>query len=123
MNQGLIIETLFEQFIDVRYVALYLDGALVSRQKEITLDSSSGESDKYEELLVNPTLLKLAGQRGEIDCGGLEYLIIRYGSFYQIVKALPRGHISICVNRNAEINNLPKDIFKRLKENFSGLFD
>ena len=40
---------------------------------------------RYEELLVNPTLLELTRQRGNIDCGGLEYLVIRYGNFFQLV--------------------------------------
>ena len=32
--------------------------------------------DRYEELLVNPTLLTLAGQRGDIDYGGLRCLVL-----------------------------------------------
>ena len=44
------------------------------------MDASGLESDRYEELLVNPTLLTLATQRGNIDCGGLKYLIVRYGN-------------------------------------------
>ena len=48
----------------VRYAALYRDGRLTSRSRAQGEGSSSAESDRYEELLVNPTLLKLAGQRG-----------------------------------------------------------
>ena len=82
MDKEKIIISLFEEFSEVRYVALYIDDDLVCRQKEVTSDGSSGESDKYEELLVNPTLLKLASQRGNIDCGGLNFLIVGYGNFY-----------------------------------------
>ncbi|HEX6048536.1 MAG TPA: hypothetical protein VFZ21_04685 [Gemmatimonadaceae bacterium] len=34
-------------------------------------------ADRYEELIVNPTLITLTKQRGDIDCGGLEFLVIR----------------------------------------------
>jgi hypothetical protein len=43
------------------------------------------ESGKYEELIVNPTVLTLVRQRGNIDGGGVEFLLIRYGSFWQTV--------------------------------------
>ncbi len=84
-------------------------------------ESSSSESDKYEELLVNPTLLKLAGQRGNIDCGGLLFMIIRYGNFYQIIKGIPDGHISICLSKGSDINRLPTQIIDYLDDNFSSV--
>jgi len=119
MNQtNNIIATLFNQFPDIRYLAIYSDKNLVSKQREETIDSSSGETDKYEELLVNPTLLTLASQRGNIDCGGLNYLIIGYGNFHQLVKSISSGHISICLNKNSDLNNLPNEIFDFLKRNY-----
>lgn len=81
----------------VRYVALYRDGALEMRERPGLSDSSESESDRYEELLVNPTLLRLASQRGNIDCGGLDYLLIRYGSFFQFVQEIPDGHVSVAL--------------------------
>ena len=57
-----------------RYVALYRKGELVSRQKSQVAGASAAESDKYEELFVNPTLLKLARQRGNLDCGGARFV-------------------------------------------------
>ena len=53
-------------------------------------------------LLVNPTLLKLAAQRGNIDCGGLEYAMVRYGSFFQFVLPTARGHVSVCIEKDAD---------------------
>jgi hypothetical protein len=42
--------------------------------------------------------LKLAGQRGDIDCGGLRYLVVAYGHFWQVViPAGPVGHVSVAV--------------------------
>lgn len=121
MNKENIINALFEEFLEIRYVALYLDGELIFRQKNSTANSSSGDTDKFEELLVNPTLLKLATQRGNIDCGGLNYLIIGYGNFFQLVKSIPLGHISICIEQNADLNSLPDEIFNFLRVKYSGL--
>lgn len=121
MKEENIIQTLFEKFSDIRYVALYFDKNLVFKQRGETVDSSSGETDKFEELLVNPTLLTLASQRGNIDCGGLNYLIIGYGNFYQLVKSIPNGHISICLEKSSDLNNLPKEIFVFFKANYQEL--
>ena len=57
--------------------------------------ATTKESDHYEELLVNPTILTLTGKRGNIDCGGLEYVVVRYGNFYQFIAPASGGHISI----------------------------
>ena len=117
-TSDVIIEALFKEFRDIRYVALYLDDELVFQQRNTTENTSSGETDTYEELLVNPTLLKLASQRGNIDCGGLNHLIVGYGNFHQLVKAIPKGHISICLEKHVDLNQLPTQIFEFLKTRF-----
>ncbi|WP_349363888.1 MAG: hypothetical protein ABL307_00395 [Roseitalea porphyridii] len=86
----------------IRYVAIYRAGTLQSRQREGLAGASSGESDRYEELLVNPTLLTLARQRGDIDCGGADFVIVGYGNFLQLVVDLPDGHVSVCFDRAAD---------------------
>ncbi|WP_243286653.1 hypothetical protein [Geothrix terrae] len=90
-----LIERLFALAPEIRYVATYLDGVHGSAQRPGIEGASSSESDKYEELIVNPTLLKLVTQRGNIDCGGADWVIIRYGHFYELVVPVPRGHLSI----------------------------
>ena len=40
--------------------------------KDDAENQSSEETDKYEKLLVNPTVLKLLEARGKMDCGGLD---------------------------------------------------
>ena len=87
---------------EIRYVAVYRDGRLSSRSRTNTAGASGEESDKYEELLVNPTLLKLASQRGNIDCGGLSYIIVRYGNFFQFVLPTGWGHVSVCFEPAAD---------------------
>jgi hypothetical protein len=54
------------------------------------------ESDRYEELFVNPTLLTLVRQRGNLDSGGAQFVLVRYGNFYQLVLDLHDGHVSVC---------------------------
>lgn len=92
-----LIDRIFALSPDVRYVAVYRGGEPLLRERAGIADPSAAESDRYEELIVNPTLLKLVTQRGNIDCGGVEYVIIRYGRFFQIVRPLADGHLSVAV--------------------------
>ncbi len=92
---------LFEVSPAVRYVALYLDDQLVSAQRPGIVDASASESDRYEELIVNPTLLRLVTQRGNIDCGGAQYVLIRYGYFFELVIPLGDGHLSVGLKPDA----------------------
>jgi hypothetical protein len=91
-----LIDRIFEVSGAIRYVALYRKGELASRQRSEVTGASAAESDKYEELLVNPTLLKLARQRGDLDCGGARFVLVGYGNFHQLVIDLPDGHVSVC---------------------------
>ena len=115
-----MINDIFALSNDVRYVAIYRDGHLETKSKEGTIDASSSDSDRYEELLVNPTLITLATQRGNIDCGGLDYLIIRYGNFFQFVLPTTWGHISICIDKNADPVTLGAKVASLLKDKISG---
>ena len=97
-----MIERIFELSEYIRYVAVYKNGELEKRSRPGTLSASSSESDTYEELLVNPALIKLTSQRGNIDCGGLDYILVRYGNFFQFVLPLRWGHVSVCIEANAD---------------------
>lgn len=90
-----LIQQLFLLAPEIRYIATYLDGVLASAQRADLQGTSSSESDKYEELIVNPTLLKLVTQRGDIDCGGAQWVVIRYGNFFELVVPVPAGHLSL----------------------------
>jgi hypothetical protein len=92
-----LLTEVFEISGDIRYVAVYNNDSLFMKQRNDIKNVSSNESDKYEELLVNPTLIKLASQRGNIDCGGLEYFIIRYGNFFVLLTPCKNGHVNIGV--------------------------
>ena len=97
-----LIESLFALAPEIRYAATYLDGEHRSAQRPGLSGASASESDKYEELIVNPTLLKLVTQRGNIDCGGAKWVIIRYGNFYELVIPVERGHLSIGIEPSGD---------------------
>lgn len=89
------IEAFFQISNDVRYVATYISGQLTMTERPGLANASSSESDKYEELIVNPALVLLVKQRGEIDCGGVQYIVVRYGNFWQTIWPVKGGHVSI----------------------------
>ncbi len=80
---------------EIRYVAVRCEGQLCLRQRSGLQNASASESDRYEELIVNPTLLTLVRERGDIDCGGAQFVLIRYGNFFQFLAPLASGHLSI----------------------------
>ncbi len=92
-----LIQKIFQISDDVRYVAIYADGTLISELRADRKEASGSDSDRYEELIVNPTLLLLAKQRGDIDCGGCQFVLVRYGNFFQFVKPISNGHLSVCI--------------------------
>lgn len=97
-----LIESIFKVAPEIRCVATYLDGILNSAERSDLAGASSSESDKYEELIVNPTLVTLIKQRGNIDCGGANWVIIRYGNFYEVVVPVASGHLSVGVELSGE---------------------
>jgi len=105
-----LADELFALSSDIRYVAIRSGADLLLRQRPDLHYASSSESDRYEELLVNPTLLTLTGERGRIDCGGVEYVVVRYGNFFQIVHPIRRGHISVAVEPGGDPVALVADI-------------
>lgn len=112
-----LIDDIFALSTRVRYVAIYQHEKLVSRTRPELVGASGAESDRYEELLVNPTLMTLVGQRGAIDCGGLEFVVIRYGHFFQIVRSLSGGHLSVAVEPHGDPLAIAADIHRLLSNN------
>ena len=109
-----LIEAIFALSTQVRYVAIYRHRELVMQARSGLTGASETESDRYEELFVNPTLLTLVGQRGAIDCGGLEFVAIRYGNFFQVIRSLPDGHLSVAVEPDGDPLAIAADIGRLL---------
>jgi hypothetical protein len=86
---------------DIRYVAVAGGQQVPMRSRPGLLNASSSDSDRYEELLVNPTLLPWPPSAAPFDCGGRRYLIVGYGHFQQLVIPRPAGHVSIAVEPGA----------------------
>jgi hypothetical protein len=97
-----LMDALFDLTPEVRYVAIFRQGELSSRQRPDLSLASAPESDRYEELLVNPAVLTLTRQRGDIDCGGLDYVVVRYGNFFQFVAPIEGGHASVAFEPDAD---------------------
>jgi hypothetical protein len=92
---GDLLDDVFAISPAIRYVATGHGQQVQMRSRPDLRDASSSDSDRYEELLVNPTLLTLATQRGDIDCGGLRYLIVGYGHFDALVIPSAAGHVAV----------------------------
>lgn len=90
----------------IGYVALGNGQQVLMRPAPGLESDTTPESNFYEELLVNPTLLKLASQRAGLDCGGLRYLAVGYGDFVELIMPMRDGHVSLGVSRKAPVADL-----------------
>jgi hypothetical protein len=112
-----LVQRLFALSPEVRYVAVREGDSLALEQRPGIRAASSSESDRYEELLVNPALLVLVQQRGNIDCGGARFLLVRYGNFWTIVVPTPGGHVGVGVEPTAErLERLAESIAQLARE-------
>jgi hypothetical protein len=107
-------EAIFGLGPHIRYVA-FGDGQNVeTHERPGVSGASEATSDFFEELLVNPALLTLARQRGELDCGGLRHVIVGYGNFNQVVVPRDSGHVSVCVELNADAHEVARRVAEML---------
>lgn len=74
-------ERLFRLEPKIRYVALNQKGQIEEMRQSTRHPSlNPPESDRIEELIVNPIVLEIAARRGNIDMDGIRYVVIRYGT-------------------------------------------
>lgn len=102
-------ERLISEIFDlggIGYVALSSGQEVLLRAMPGLSTTTTEETNFYEELLVNPTLLKLASQRANLDCEGLRYIAIGYGEFVQLIMLVKDGHISMGVSRKSNAGEL-----------------
>lgn len=90
----------------IRYVAIRLPEELRTTQRPDRAHASSSGSDRYEERVVNPMLLALLSQRGDIDRGGVRAVLVHYGHFVQLVAPLPAGHLSVAIEADANASSI-----------------
>ena len=104
-------DALFALSPKVRYIAVLRGKELELRERPGLSGASSSETDRYEELLVNPTVLTLLRRRGELDCGGLDHVWIRYGNFWTGLFPLEDGHVNVGI----EPDSSPVDLLPRIR--------
>lgn len=86
---------LFELDPRIRYVAVNQNGKIVEMvQSPQHPTYNPHETDRIEELVVNPIVLEITRRRGDIDMQGVRHIIIRYGTQYQLIMPYRDGHIS-----------------------------
>ncbi len=104
---------LFKLEPKIRYVAVNQNGAIVEMGQSPQHPTYNPlETDRMEELIVNPIVLEIARRRGSIDMNGIRYVVIRYGTQYQLLMPYKDGHVSIGV----ELEDNPVEIAHKVAE-------
>jgi hypothetical protein len=93
-SAGRLISAIFD-LGGIGYVALCCGQEILLRTAPGLVSTTTEETNFYEELLVNSTLLKLASQRANLDCEGLRYIAIGYEKFVQLIIQIKDGHVSM----------------------------
>ncbi|MEE8370550.1 MAG: hypothetical protein V3R73_00285 [Sphingomonadales bacterium] len=101
MTQAVLSEGLLAIEPNLRYVAVNRNGR-ISEMVQNSPTHNPAETDRLEELIVNPVILELAERRGRLDLGGALYVIIRYGPQYQAIFHYGDGHVSIGIDLDAD---------------------
>jgi len=96
--QGKLSTRLFSVEPKIRYVAVNQKGRIVEMEQSGSHPTyNPPETDRMEELIVNPTVLEITSRRGSIDMDGIRYVVIRYGTQFQLIMPYLKGHLSIGV--------------------------
>src|SRR5215469_8144287 len=108
---SLLSDALFALSPKVRYVAVLRGRDLELRERPGLSGASAAETDRYEELLVNPAVLTVLGRRGELDCGGLDHVWVRYGNFWTGLFPIEFGHVNVGLEPDA----VPTELVGRIR--------
>ena len=112
---GKLSPRLFDLDPHIRYVAVNQGGNIVEMEQNPEWPSyNPPDTDRMEELLVNPVVLELTRRRGDLDLEGVRYVVIRYGLQYQLVFPYQLGHISIGVELKADVASVAAKVAKHL---------
>jgi len=115
-TNGALSTRLFRMEPKIRYVAVNQAGRIVEMAQSATHPSyNSCETDRIEELIVNPVMLELAARRGNLDMEGVRYVVIRYGTQYQLLMPYREGHLSVGVEKQDDPLEIARKITAALK--------
>jgi hypothetical protein len=94
---------LFAADPQIRYVAVNRRGRIVEMEQSAEWSSvNPTETDRMEELIVNPVVLEAVTRRGNLDLNGVRSVVIRYGLLDEVVLPYPDGHVSIGVQQGGD---------------------
>ena len=111
MSKGKLSTRLFSLEPKIRYVAVNQNGRIVEMEQSGSHPTyNPPETDRMEELIVNPTVLEITSRRGNIDMDGIRYVVIRYGTQFQLIMPYLEGHLSIGV----ELEDDPVEIASKV---------
>jgi hypothetical protein len=111
ISAGKLSGRLFELEPRIRYVAVNQSGRIVQMEQSPRHPSfNPDDTDRMEELLVNPIVLELTSRRGNLDLGGVQYVVIRYGAQYQLVMPYGDGHLSVGIDHKDDPLEIAREI-------------
>jgi hypothetical protein len=114
MNEK-ISAKLFDLDPNIRYVAINQRGLIVEMEQNPKWPSlNPTETDRMEELIVNPIILELTRRRGNLDMNGMRYVVVRYGTMYELIFPFKDGHLSIGVELDANPTDVAQNVAKCL---------
>ena len=103
LSSLVLSEQLFRIDPRIRYVAVNQYGLIVELvQNPADPTNNSEETDRLEELIVNPIILEITRRRGQLDIGSSRYVVIRYGLQYQLILPHENGHVSLGLEPTAD---------------------
>ena len=115
---------LFSLDPDIRYVAVNQGGAITEMEQRAghpTLNSH--ETDRMEELIVNPIVLEATRRRGNLDLDGVRHVVIRYGTLYTVVVPHEDGHVSVGVQLGADVEGIAEKVVSALASPSAGAME
>jgi len=106
---------LFDLDSNIRYVAINQNGLIVEMKQNPKRPSlNPTDTDRMEELIVNPVILELTKRRGNLDMNGMRYVIVRYGTMYELIFPYNDGHLSIGVELDANPTEVAQSVARCL---------
>lgn len=106
---------LFDLDSNIRYVAVNQSGLIVEMEQNPKRPSlNPTETDRMEELIVNPVIIELIRRRGNLDMDGMRYVVVRYGTMYELIFPFKDGHLSIGLELNADPTEVAQSVAKCL---------
>ncbi len=99
----------------IRYVAVNQAGNIIEMEQSPQHPSyNPHETDRLEELIVNPIVIDITRRRGNLDMKGMRYVVIRYGTQYQLIMPYKDGHLSIGIELEDDAHQIACSLAKHL---------